>query len=98
MYRSKYGSNKNFAQPSIQPVAPEKPVQIAATAQNSNALIPGARMEYQQIIPNIQKHTRKNSKDLATYDQSVQGNNLSVGLNSGRDVIDQHQRSQSHYS
>ena len=75
-------------QPSIQPVLQEKPIQIAATTQNSNALIPGARMEYQQIIPNIQKHTRKASqpqKDLASYDQSVQGNNLSVGLNSGRD-------------
>ena len=50
-------------------------------------------MEYNQIIPNIQKHTRKASqpqKDLASYDQSVQGANMSIGLNSGRDnVLDQ---------
>ena len=93
-------------QPTVHPVLPEKPVQIAATTQNSNALIPGARMEYNQIIGNIQKHTRKASqpgtKELASYDQSVQGNNMSMGLNSGRDNaivgVDQQHQSQSRYS
>jgi len=57
-----------------------------------DALIPGARGDARKpIIPNITKHERKHSmgvmKELANIDNSVQGNNYSVGLNSGRDYL-----------
>lgn len=68
---------------------PERPLVIppAGSNQNSNILIPGAREARNPIIPNITKHTRKTSvetKQLASYDNSVQETNSLGGLQSGR--------------
>ena len=61
MYRSKYGSNKNFMNPTVAPVLPENPPPMPESNLRSNAIIPGAREDRKPIIPNITKHERKSS-------------------------------------
>ena len=65
----------------------DKPLLQSTIASNA-VLVPGAREERKPIIANITKHDRKHSldtKNIANYDQSVQANDPSIGLNSGRD-------------
>jgi len=56
-----------------------------------DVLIPGARDARKPIIPNITKYQRKHSmevmKELGNIDNSVQGHNYSVGLNTGREYL-----------
>jgi hypothetical protein len=56
-----------------------------------DVLIPGARGDARKpIIPNITKHERKHSMGgIRDIDNSVQGHNYSVGLNTGRDYLKQ---------
>ena len=63
----------------------EQPIKLESQLR-SNALIPGARDGRAPIIPNITKHERNNSYTRAALmqEQSLQGNNMSVGLDSGR--------------
>lgn len=87
LYRSKYGSNKNFETPTVAPVLPDHPPTLPENNLRSNAIIPGARDDRKPIIPNITKHQRKSSmqtKFMGTYDNSIQ-ETASGGMGSGRD-------------
>ncbi len=76
----------------MQPVLPDNPMREHTNILASkDILIPGASQQRNPIIPNIHKHGRKVSQNdainIAGYDNSIQGNQNSIGLNSGR--IDQ---------